>query len=305
VRFALCSETFVETPLDEAFAKIASFGYKGVEVAPFHATGMRRAEVARPGAVGPGSTVGPAGRPGATATATQAGDIRKLDMPRRAHLTAAAREAGLEVVGLHWLLARTEGMSVTSTDPGVRERTAGYLGELAELTAQLGGRVMVFGSPAQRAIGEDEGLEEALPRAAETFRRAAELSAKVGVELLIEPLSTRETRFVNTKDEAMRLIDEVGHDSFGLHLDCKAMAAEAKPMPQIVEEAAGIVRHFHANDEEAMGPGFGRTDLRPFAEAVMRTGYDGWISVEPFDTSPGPAVVAERSLAYLRECFGG
>jgi sugar phosphate isomerase/epimerase len=273
LRFALCSETYENLPLEEAFGRIASHGYTGVEVAPFHAAG--------------GDT----------------GDVRTLDTDRRKRLAAAARDAGLEVVGLHWLLARTEGFSITSTDASTRARTSEYLALLAEFCAELGGKLLVFGSPPQRRIADDESLEDALPRAVEVFGEAAVTCERLGVELLIEPLSTKETRFVNTKDEGVRMVERVASPAVGLHLDCKAMAAEPKPMRQIVEEAAGLVRHFHANDELARGPGFGETNLRPFAEAVKRIGYDGWISVEPFDVTPGRDVVAGKSLAYLRECF--
>ena len=36
-------------------------------------------------------------------------------------------DAGLETIGLHWLLAKTEGLHLTSPDPAVRRRTADYL----------------------------------------------------------------------------------------------------------------------------------------------------------------------------------
>ncbi|MHC4253593.1 MAG: sugar phosphate isomerase/epimerase family protein [Planctomycetota bacterium] len=273
MKFALCSETFDDVPLEEAFGKIASHGYEGVEIAPFHATG------------------------GVT------GNIGCLTPARWESIAAAAREAGVEIIGLHWLLARTRGFSVTSTDAVLRECTADYLGLLADFCAALGGKVLVFGSPPQRTIGDDEGFEDALPRAVEVFKTVAARCENLGVELLIEPLGPKETRFVNTKDEGVRLVEAVGSPAFGLHLDVKGMATEAKPISQIVEEAAGVVRHFHANDELARGPGFGPTDLRPFAEAVKKIGYDGWISVEPFDTTPGRDVVAGKSLAHLRECF--
>lgn len=273
MKFALCTETYEALPLEEVFSKAAAHGYQGVEIAPFQE------------AVG------------------EPCDVRTIDPSRCAELASAARKAGVEVVGVHWLLARTEGLSITSPDAGTRARTAEYLGALADFCAGLGGRFLVFGSPAQRQLGEGETFDDGLPRAAEVFGAAALTCGRLGVELLIEPLTPKETNFVNTKDEAVRLIEAVGSHAVGLHLDAKAMTSEEKPMPQIIEEAAPLLRHFHANDELGRGPGFGPTDLRPVAEALARIGYDGWVSVEPFDTSPGPDVVAEKSLAYLRECF--
>jgi sugar phosphate isomerase/epimerase len=87
-------------------------------------------------------------------------------------------------------------------------------------------------------------------------------------------------------------------------LDVKAMSSEEKPIPQIIRESADYVRHFHANDEELGGPGSGETDFEPIAEALCDIDYEGWVSVEVFDFSPGPRKIARESLNYLQEVFG-
>ena len=63
-----------------------------------------------------------------------------------------AKHAGLEIVGLHWLLGNTKGFHLTSPDAAVRRKTAAYLGDLARLCGELGGRIMVLGSPQQRNL---------------------------------------------------------------------------------------------------------------------------------------------------------
>jgi sugar phosphate isomerase/epimerase len=47
----------------------------------------------------------------------------------------------------------------------------------------------------------------------------------------------------------------------------------------------------------------GDTNLRPLAKALREIGYDGYVSVEVFDFSPGPERIARESLAYLRQIF--
>ena len=61
-------------------------------------------------------------------------------------------DAGLETIGLHWLLAKTEGFYLTSPDAAVRRATGDYLKALAEATRDLGGSLMVLGSPKQRDL---------------------------------------------------------------------------------------------------------------------------------------------------------
>ena len=76
--------------------------------------------------------------------------LRQVPAERIVEVRTQAEDAGLEIIGLHWLLAKTEGFYLTSPDPTVRRHTAEYLQALAELCADLGGKVMVLGSPQQR-----------------------------------------------------------------------------------------------------------------------------------------------------------
>src|SRR6185295_3265283 len=100
---------------------------------------------------------------------TLATPITELSGSRRADIKQQAQDAGLEIVGLHWMLAKTQGFHLTSPDPAVRRRTSGYLRALAEACRDVGGEVMVFGSPAQRSRLPGVSEESAFEFAAETI----------------------------------------------------------------------------------------------------------------------------------------
>ena len=68
---------------------------------------------------------------------------------------------GLETIGLHWLLAKTEGYYLTTPDEAIRKRTGDYLIALAEATRDLGGSLMVLGSPKQRDLLPGVTLDQA------------------------------------------------------------------------------------------------------------------------------------------------
>jgi sugar phosphate isomerase/epimerase len=166
----------------------------------------------------------------------------------------------------------------------------------------LGGDLMVFGSPAQRRIPAGASREQAADWAADTFRRAAPALADTGVHLCLEPLSPTEADFINTIAEAQDLLARIDRPNFTLHLDVKAMSTEALPTPELIRLHGSQAGHFHANDANRRGPGFGPTDFRPIFQALTASGYKGWVSVEVFDYTPDPETIARDSIRYMREC---
>ena len=79
-------------------------------------------------------------------------DAFQISQNQIEEVVALAKEHGLEIIGLHWLLAFTQGLNLTSPEEATRIRTADYLIQLAQICRQLGGHVMVLGSPQQRQM---------------------------------------------------------------------------------------------------------------------------------------------------------
>lgn len=267
-RYAICNELFENRPFEEAFRYARECGYTGVELAPF----------------------------------TMNKDARAISPEQRALVRRQIAEADLECVGLHWLLAFTEGgYYLTSADKEVRQRTADYLSELARLCADLDGKVLVLGSPKQRNLLNGMSHDEGMEHAASVLRLAMPAYEAAGVTLAIEPLGPVEGDFLNTADLGVELMKRVDSPACRLHLDVKAMSTEAKPIPQIIRECAAHTVHFHANDPNLLGPGMGEVDFVPIFEALREVNYTGWISVEVFDYKPGAETICERSLSYMRD----
>jgi sugar phosphate isomerase/epimerase len=80
------------------------------------------------------------------------------------------------------------------------------------------------------------------------------------------------------------------------------MNSEGTPIPELIHRHAARTGHFHANDANRRGPGFGATDFVPIFRALKETNYAGWVSVEVFDYSPDPETIARESIRYMREC---
>jgi sugar phosphate isomerase/epimerase len=269
VKFAICNETFLDWPLDNAFGLAAECGYTGIEIAPF--------------------TIAP--------------DAREISSARRAEIRRLADQQGLEVVGLHWLLAKTTGYYLTTPDAAVRRYTAAYVQELARLCRDLGGSRMIFGSPQQRNLLPGVTPQQAVDFAAEVVAECLDVLDETEVTLCLEPLAPAEGNFLNTAADAVRLIERIGHPRCRLILDCKAMSSEATPVPELIRRHAAFLAHFHANDPNRQGPGFGELDFVPIFAALGEIDYRGWVSVEVFDYSPGIERLAQESIKYMRRAL--
>lgn len=271
MKFAICNETFGERSFADTFSTIGKLGYTGVEIAPF--------------------TFAPRDEPF---------DVRRIPAERVVEIRTMAEDAGLEVVGLHWLLAKTDGFYLTSPDPTVRRRTSEYLRVLAEACASLGGRIMVLGSPKQRNLLPGVSHEDAEAYAVEVLHGAIHRCTELDVTIAVEPLGPAEGDFLLTADAGIRLVKKVGSAHCRLHLDVKAMSSEGRAIPDIIRQSAPWLAHFHANDPNLLGPGMGDVDFRPIFAALKEINYAGWVSVEVFKYEPSADEIARESIEYMR-----
>ncbi len=269
MKFSVCNEMFEGWKLRDVMEYASSIGYDGVEIAPF----------------------------------TICDKVDEFSPRDRKKIAEDAAAIGTEIVGLHWLLVKPEGLYINHPDHDIRNTTANYMKELTRFCADIGGKVMVIGSPKQRSVPPGISFQKAWDLAKEVFSQAVNVAEEVGVTLCIEPLSRAETNFINTVEDAKRMAREMDSPNFKVILDVKAMSSEGKDLPSIIRSAAGMVGHVHANDANRRGPGFGDTDFVPIARALREIGYDGFVSVEVFDYSPDPKTIATRSIEYLRKAF--
>jgi sugar phosphate isomerase/epimerase len=123
------------------------------------------------------------------------------------------------------------------------------------------------------------------------------------VTICFEPLAPVETNFINTASDALTFTRQFNSAAFKIILDVKAMCSEAQAHPHDYSRVMPDFAHFHANDKNMKGPGFGDVDFRPIATALKSTGYSGYVSVEVFNFEEGPETIASRSLDYLKKVF--
>lgn len=268
VKVSICNELFQGWAIDRVFEYAAQLGYNGVEIAPY----------------------------------TLADSVTEITTKQRKAIRHAAEDNGIEIVGLHWLLAKPEGLYINHPDEIIRIKTQEYIEALIHFCADIGGKILVHGSPHQRTVQEGWDFQQSWNFAKETFKVCLKTAQKRNVLYCIEPLAHMNTNFINTVAEGIRLVREIRHPHLKMVFDSRSASAQEKSVLEALLRAldSGYLRHIHVNDANGRGPGFGETAFVPILKSLIKHNYKGYISVEVFDFSPDPETVASRSIGYLR-----
>jgi sugar phosphate isomerase/epimerase len=268
MRISLCNEVIAELPFARQCEVAAALGYDGLEPAPF----------------------------------TFGDDPTRLTPTQAAELRRAAADAGIAITGLHYLLRAPAGLSITSADKAVRERTIAVMRAMCGLCAELGGTILVHGSPDQRVLAP--GAEESgRKRGIECFAAVADAAADAGVTYCIEPLARNQTAFINTVAEAAAIVRSVDRLALRTMIDCSAAGqAETEPVHELIRRwlPSGLIAHMHFNDPNRRGPGEGDLAFAPILAALREGGYKGDASIEPFVYQPDGPTCAARGIGYIR-----
>lgn len=266
MKLGICSEIFKDWPLKDMFAFVKDAGYTGLEIAPF----------------------------------TMADSVENISSGTVQEIKELSQKYQVDIIGTHWLLIKPEGLSCSSQDECLRRKTADYLSSVARFTSAIGGDIMVFGSPKQRNILDGQTFREVRENVKEVLEHVLKVSEQEKVYVCLEPLAQTETNFINTAEQAVEFIKSINNPFLKLHLDVKAMSGEDIPFGEIIKKNAPYLKHFHANDANLAGPGFGDVDFAPIIGALKEIDYKGWLSVEVFDFSAGAETIARESIRYLK-----
>jgi sugar phosphate isomerase/epimerase len=264
VKLSLCNEVIRDLPFERQCALAAGLGYRGLELAPF----------------------------------TFGDDSWRMPQARRAEIRRCCADAGLEVSGLHWLLAAPAGLSITAADRTVWQKSVDVLCASVDLCVELGGTYLVHGSPAQRRVSNADDRS----RAEEAWLMAAEQAASARIAYCIEPLAAPDCNFVNTLAEAAEIVRRLANPALRTMVDTLAAGLmEPEPVADTIRRwmPSGLLAHVQFNDRNRRGPGQGEDRFAPIVRALRETGYGGWVAMEPFVYEPDGPTCAARMIGYV------
>ena len=121
---------------------------------------------------------------------------------------------------------------------------------------------------------------------------------KRGKKICMEPLNRFETDFINTCEQGLKMIKDVGSPVLKLHLDTFHMNIEQKNQAAAIRKAGKALAHFHACGSDRGTPGGDHIDWKGIAKALKDIRYQGDVVIESFTTDV--KVIAKAAAIWRR-----
>jgi sugar phosphate isomerase/epimerase len=196
-------------------------------------------------------------------------------------------------------------LALLDPDPEARRRAVALDRSRIRLAQRLGAmgviEVPVFGRcrfPEQANTPGPHRAEDAL--LVEGLRALASDLAGTGVQILIEPLTTKETHYMNRQQHGVRVIEEAGTSGIALLSDFYHMQLEESDIGQALSTAGRHTAYVHlADGAQRTEPGSLPFDYRPGFRALKAHGFCGWLTMECKATDD-PESSLRRALAYIK-----
>jgi sugar phosphate isomerase/epimerase len=183
-------------------------------------------------------------------------------------------------------------------DPARLER---YAHTALARAAQVGGKVIVFGSGGARQVPEGYDRNLAEEEIVRFLHYCADASEKTGVVVVIEPLNAGECNIINSVAEGAHYVRRVNRSGARNLADTYHMEKDGEPLEAIVTDG-DVLAHAHTADTDRFAPGTGNYDHAAMFRAFKTAGYDARLSIEcswkDFGAELGPA------LAHLKRAYG-
>lgn len=214
------------------------------------------------------------------------------------------------------------GRNLSSLNPDERRAADIYLRWLIEAAAELEAEVVcgpMYSSVGKPRLQDAEDRQMEWQLAVDGLGQISHYAAQHGVRLAFETLNRFETDMINIVDQGLKLIEAVGADNLGFHLDTFHMHLEEKDSAAAVRQAGSRVFHVHACENDRGVPGTGQVSWGAIFQALGEIGYDRSVVIESFtpqvqsiaravciwrEIAPSQDAIARDGLAFLRSLAG-
>ena len=198
------------------------------------------------------------------------------------------------------MAATQEGLTFSDPDPEVRRQAVIRIKEHIALAAHLNSAVTIGSingrlgnDPQKRPIHREAALD--------CLKECSKAAAEAGVTILLEPLNRYECDYLNTLEEGVKVIRQIGTPSLKLLADTFHMNIEEADITASLRTAGSELGHVHLADSNRQAPGYGHLDVRGVLRVLREMGYRGYLSFEilPLPTFRQAAEDAIRTVKKI------
>jgi D-psicose/D-tagatose/L-ribulose 3-epimerase len=212
---------------------------------------------------------------------------------------------------------------ISSEDPRIREQGVQYITDCIRIAEKMSSPI--FTGPVYSAVGKTRLVPEDQKRqerawCIENLEKVGKIAQDCGVVVGVEPLNRFETDMVNTADQALSIVREVGNPSIKVSLDTFHCNIEEKSIPDTIRKVGkDLLCHVQGNECDRGTPGTGHLDWAGIKEALTEIGYEGAMVIETFGApsaelaraasiwrplANSPDELASEGLAFFQSVFG-
>ncbi len=189
---------------------------------------------------------------------------------------------------------------ISSDDPAIRREGVDYVKQSIRFTEEVGSTL--FSGPVYSAVGKarmipDDERKQQWDWCVANLRQLGKVASDAGVTMGVEPLNRFETDMITLAEHALRLIADVGHPAYKVHIDTFHANIEEKSIPDAIRLVGkDRLGHFHACENDRGIPGTGHQDWVGIRDALKEIEYDGPVVIESF--TPGAVEIAKAAAIW-------
>lgn len=148
-----------------------------------------------------------------------------------------------------------------------------------------------------------------------TLKTVAQEAKRRGIRIGLEPVNRYETFLINTVEQTLRVIDEIGEENVFVHLDTYHMNIEEESFAGAIRAGGSLVEYIHLSESHRGTPGTGTVDWNSVFKGLADIDFKGGLVMESFaeinpdmaratcmwrDIVQDPHALVTDGLAFLR-----
>jgi len=192
----------------------------------------------------------------------------------------------------------THGLYLASPREEIRERALAYVTECMKAARELDCSTVQAGWAFQGSKLEAP-FDAAWRQAVESLREVGRRCLEQGVRFVIEFACKQDAQLINTMDDALRMLDEVGSENVLVMADVFHIYTERDSLSETVLRAGKRLVYVHLSDSDRLAPGKGKIDFTEFINALKEIDYRGYMIME-FNPDPAPDEALRQAIRYVK-----